>query len=292
MHDAQEHPVTLYEHYAHKKLIEDEQLSPKLHKQPFKLNCFITLTYDQAHLPEGNSLSLRDWQLFAKKLRKKLGPFRYFHVGEYGDKNGRAHDHAILFGIDFSHDRILKNEENGKRYYTSETLNSTWGNGDTEVTECTYQSAGYIARYCLKKQTGKQGGYAHYQGRKPEYASMSSNPGLGKYWFDKYSEQTYKRDSVYIDNHAMQPPSAYDRYLKQIDPELLDQVKAERKIKAEKHTDNQTEERLLVRERLKKHTIENFTRDFRPEKEGNIPGGKIISGKIKKEQISQNKNSG
>lgn len=35
-------------------------------------NCFVTLTYDNSHLPPGGSLLLRDWQLFIKRLRKSL----------------------------------------------------------------------------------------------------------------------------------------------------------------------------------------------------------------------------
>lgn len=31
--------------------------------------CFVTLTYDDAHLPEGRSLDYRDFQLFMHRLR-------------------------------------------------------------------------------------------------------------------------------------------------------------------------------------------------------------------------------
>ena len=39
----------------------------------YKDNCFLTLTYDDEHLPEDGSLNVRDVQLFLKKLRKKFG---------------------------------------------------------------------------------------------------------------------------------------------------------------------------------------------------------------------------
>ena len=39
----------------------------KMHEQ----NCFITLTYAPEHLPKNESLELRDFQLFMKRLRKK-----------------------------------------------------------------------------------------------------------------------------------------------------------------------------------------------------------------------------
>lgn len=43
-------------------------------------NAFVTLTYDQDHLPESGSLRYRDFQLFCKRARDKLGPFRFFYV--------------------------------------------------------------------------------------------------------------------------------------------------------------------------------------------------------------------
>lgn len=71
--------------------------------------CFITLTYNDEHLPlecdeeTGEMLSVvrkRDWQLFMKRLRKNgkdyLHGCRYYAIGEYGSKMNRAHMHAIL----------------------------------------------------------------------------------------------------------------------------------------------------------------------------------------------------
>lgn len=71
--------------------------------------CFITLTYNDEHLPmecdveTGEMLSVvrkRDFQLFMKRLRKNGGDFlhgcRYYAIGEYGSKFNRAHMHAIL----------------------------------------------------------------------------------------------------------------------------------------------------------------------------------------------------
>ena len=57
-----------------------------LHEQ----NSFITLTYDNDHLPVGGSLNVEDMQKFWKRLRDHLfqrgysGKLRYFQCGEYG----------------------------------------------------------------------------------------------------------------------------------------------------------------------------------------------------------------
>lgn len=60
---------------------------------------FITLTYDDEHLPPGAELSKRDLQLFIKRLRKRNPGIRYFAVGEYGSQKGRPHYHAVIFNL-------------------------------------------------------------------------------------------------------------------------------------------------------------------------------------------------
>lgn len=66
---------------------------------------FITLTYDNDHLPispKGRlTLCKRDFQLFMKRLRKlSSNKLRYYAVGEYGTKNWRPHYHIILFNLE------------------------------------------------------------------------------------------------------------------------------------------------------------------------------------------------
>ena len=39
-------------------------------------NSFITLTYDDEHVPPGGSLRYRDFQLFMKRLRKRFDPLK------------------------------------------------------------------------------------------------------------------------------------------------------------------------------------------------------------------------
>lgn len=64
-----------------------------------KNSYFIGLTYDDEHLPKDLRLNKRDVQLFLKRLRKHIQPYkiRYFLVGEYGEDFGRPHYHLILF---------------------------------------------------------------------------------------------------------------------------------------------------------------------------------------------------
>lgn len=233
-------------------------------------NSFITLTYSDLDLPSDGSLDVRDWQLFAKRLRKRVGPFRYFHCGEYGSVTERPHYHACLFGVDFADDRVLHSNEGGNDLYVSRTLEEVWGKGFTMVGEVSFESAAYVARYCTKKVTGERA-KEHYEfvdrstgeviDRKPEYATMSRRPGVGRGWLDKYSDQVYPRDEVVMRGKRCTPPRYYDAVFGEKDPETLAELKRARKLKAVLHKDDQTPERLRVREKVRVAEYELFSRE-------------------------------
>ncbi len=59
---------------------------------------YVTLTYNQEHLPPGANLVPKELQEFLKRLRKNTKyTFRYLASGEYGEKKQRPHYHLILF---------------------------------------------------------------------------------------------------------------------------------------------------------------------------------------------------
>lgn len=66
---------------------------------------FITLTYDPRYLPEYGSLNKYDLQGYLKKLRY-YGKFRYFAVGEYGERTFRPHFHVLLFNYQGQKEKI------------------------------------------------------------------------------------------------------------------------------------------------------------------------------------------
>ena len=99
---------------------------------------FVTLTYDDDHLPDNQSLELAHWQRFAKQIRDNIGPFRYFHCGEYGSITQRPHLHAILFGVDFHKDRRYYRTLRGHKIYTSEKLDQCWTKGQCKIGEVTF----------------------------------------------------------------------------------------------------------------------------------------------------------
>lgn len=237
-------------------------------------NCFITLTFDNEHIPQNGSLDVSIFQRFMKRLRKEYAPkkIRFFHCGEYGEKFKRPHYHACLFGFDFS-DLVSYNTGKGV-VQSSNALKKLWPYGFNTVGELTFDSAAYVARYITKKVTG-QAALLHYTDidfktgevlneRKPEYTTMSRRPGIGKKWFDEFKDEVYPSDSVVVRGKEMKPPKYYDSQYEIIEPEKFLKIKDERVKEASKHLNDQTEERLKVRQKvaeaklnLKKRSFEN-----------------------------------
>jgi len=227
--------------------------------QLHEANCFITLTYRPEDVPADGSVDVRHWQLFAKRLRKKLGPFRFFHVGEYGEQNYRPHYHACLFGIDFAADRVLVKDGGKNKLFISETLESTWGLGFTTIGLLTMQSAAYVARYCIKKATGPAGrekyrridtstGEEYFV--RPEYLTMSRRPGLAAGWYDRFKGDVFPSDFCVADGKKLRPPKFYDARLEAEDPGVFASVKAKRVDYAFSRRSEGTYERLRVREQV------------------------------------------
>jgi len=209
-----------------------------------ELNIFVTLTYDDQHLPANGSLVKKDFQDFMKRLRKKHGKVRYFAVGEYGDDLGRPHYHAILFGVDFSDKRPHSKNDRGDQLYTSELLDATWGKGLCNYGQVSVASATYVAKYCIKKVNGSMAA-VHYGDRAKEFAVMSLKPGIGQGWLDKWKDDVYPSDFVVIQGKKRSPPRYYDE---QLDPFVLEDIKSIRRTKALKYRSEQTPERLKARQ--------------------------------------------
>ena len=236
-------------------------------------SCFITLTFSPEELEKRQnpwSLDKREFQLFMKRLRKKYGKkIRYFHCGEYGEKNNRPHYHAIIFGLDFK-DKILFSVREEIKLYTSEELSELWPYGFVTIGEVTMESCAYVARYITKKITGEKA-ENHYirwdpltgEGTplQPEYATMSRKPGLGKSWLDKYKNDVYPHDYVVIKKHKIRPPRFYDN---QLTEEELEVIKAKRLEEPQELIDQYDEnmDRLFIQEAVMRHRLALLIRDL------------------------------
>ncbi len=230
---------------------------------------FLTLTYAPEFLPVDVGLDVSHWQLFAKRMRKRLGPFRFFHCGEYGDENQRPHYHACVFGQDFSEDRYALSAQAGSPLFRSPTWEALWTFGFSTIGAVSFDSAAYVARYCMKKVTGPPAD-EHYQrvdaetgevwNVKPEYVTMSRRPGLGASWFAKYFRDVYPEDVVIVGGKKFRPPKYYDGMIERADPKLLEVLKARRRsIALGDGVDS--DERRFIREKCVEARVSSKVRD-------------------------------
>lgn len=228
-------------------------------KSQHERNCFVTLTFAEEHYPVSGSIDPRDLQLFMKRLRKQIYPdkVRFFACGEYGDKTGRAHYHALLFGYDPPDKTHWETTKQGHKLYLSKSLQECWPYGLAPIGALTYQSAAYTARYAMKKIGGEQAAshylrvhpYHGFTTRvRPELLLMSRRPGLGQGWFEKHGRETFTHDSVIVDGRESRPPRFYFNQLSEEEKTRITKTRTEAaKAAAKPDTFNNYSARTEVR---------------------------------------------
>lgn len=196
----------------------------------YNSNIFLTLTYSDKYLPDDLSLDVSHFQKFMKRLRKHFTgqTIRFLHCGEYGEKYGRPHYHAILFNCDFADKECVRGGE--YPLFQSETLSRIWGLGFAAFGGVTFDSIAYVARYVMKKAGAEA---QPDDGRRPEYMTMSRRPGIGAAWWSKYRKEVFANDGVVIEGRLMRPPKYYDRLLEQTDAAAAEALKRRRLLEDE-----------------------------------------------------------
>lgn len=232
-------------------------------QKEWKDNSFITLTYDPENLPENGSLNKIHFKNFIKRLRHHFSEqrenpetnrlkryyktIRYFHCGEYGDKNKRPHYHAILFNVNFKDKKLWKRTKSGELLYRSKTLENLWPHGSSSIGNVTFESAAYVARYVMKKITGTKAD-EHYkiitnfsqttgeilatEQLVPEYVTMSRRPGIGHLHYEKYKSDMFPSDEISVlrngETKHSNVPRYYTNKLKIDNPEMHKKLKEKR----------------------------------------------------------------
>jgi len=132
---------------------------------------FMTFTYSDESLPDGNTLKKQAFRQWLNNAQKDphIGLFRYYAVGEYGDRNGRAHYHLALFPQHPAQAVALESRWR-KRY------------GLTHKAEINHARAAYLAQYTTKKLTGTT---SRKENQEPEFRISSRNPPLGSTFVEK-----------------------------------------------------------------------------------------------------------
>lgn len=150
---------------------------------------FVTLTYDDENIPNPPNVSKSEVQNFLKRLRdyyKK--PFRYYAVGEYGDKTKRPHYHLIIFNMHWMHKGCIE---------------KAWKKGFVTIMEFTPNNAGYVTGYCMKKMT--RIGDPRLEGKNPEFQLASKgNGGLGIKAIEEIAQQI--NNSYHWKHTSYKPP--------------------------------------------------------------------------------------
>lgn len=180
-------------------------------------NWFVTLTYDDEHLPKDQKLCKKHYQDFFKRLRKVVGSFRYFGCGEYGSLNKRPHYHFILFGCKLDDLKSI-----GSNLFESDLLNKLWPYGFNTIGEVNYSSCNYVARYTTKKVFGD---------KSDEFLAMSTKPGLGYQWFLDHKDSVIQYDSVFGkfgNSKAVSVPRYFDKIGELLDGDRYSDLKAAR----------------------------------------------------------------
>lgn len=237
----------------------------------YKNNCFLTLTYADEHLPDDYSLHYEDFQKFMKRFRKRFKglepaayaesqdkyPIRFYMAGEYGEQFGRPHFHACIFNFDFEDKYLWQKTDSGSKIYRSAVLEELWPFGHSSIGEVNFQSAAYVARYIMKKVTGGMA-EQHYEevnlgtgeitSRKPEFNKMSLKPGIGYDWYKRYKTDVYPHDYVIVNGKKVKPPKFYDKKYADDHPWEFDQIVWEREKAARLRLEDNSDERLAVKE--------------------------------------------
>lgn len=208
----------------------------------WKHNWFITLTYDDDHLPKGSldnpTLVPEHFTQFMKDLRTKYKKefdhdnVRFYGCGEYGDSSLRPHYHLILFNaplndltVDIPYiDKdtgkklvIQKADQNGEPFYFSQFIKDCWKYGNILIGRVSWDSAAYVARYVLKKQKGINADFYKKYGMEPEFIRMSRRPGIAGDYFEINKEKILVDDKIYIYKHggsvALTPPRFFSKLM-------------------------------------------------------------------------------
>jgi hypothetical protein len=172
-----------------------------------KNGIFLTLTYDNEHLPKDKKLNRRDIQLFKKRLRYYTkNKIKTLECGEYGPKTQRPHYHMIIWGIERPKDaNIIEQTEYGT-LSSSKEIENIWGNGYITIGQITQRSIAYVSRYVSKKE-------------KDQNTFIETSNGIGKEYWEKNRRKIIKDGQIIIEGGRV---TKIPRYFKKLyDKEVI-----------------------------------------------------------------------
>lgn len=153
---------------------------------------FITLTYDEDNVRwKGLYMTLckDDLQKYHKKLRKAGLRYKYYQVGEYGEKYDRPHYHVIMLGAGVK-DKALLEEK--------------WEYGIIDVGLVEPKSISYVVSYVRKSPRERN----IYYGKREE-PFMTCSQGIGLEYAERNVEAIRDQESVKVNGGTISIPRYY-----------------------------------------------------------------------------------
>ena len=95
----------------------------------------------------------------------------------------------------------------------------------------------------------------------PEYNQMSLRPGVGASWYEKYKTDVFPSDFLIHHNQTIKVPRYYEKLYENAGSSI-EPLKLKRKVRARKQQENNTPERLAVREKIKILNYKQLTRNY------------------------------
>lgn len=175
-------------------------------------SAFVTLTYDDDHVPPDLQTGYKDVQKWIKRLRQnakrkipethtyfdqtKLSVtlpecFRYYAAGELGPLNDRPHWHLILFGMPATPRAPLAKKAAILR-------SSTWTAGFVTWEPVSVSNMAYAACYSVKKTDDHL-----------SYMRTSLRPGLGATYYRRLGVRAYLRGKLPHDIRSLKVSRSY-----------------------------------------------------------------------------------
>lgn len=219
-----------------------------LEKEVSSTSYFLTITYDEEHLPSDHMLKKNHLDKFIKDIRNYFknnydyDNIRYYACGEYGSKTARPHYHMIVYNLPLTSleyeilglgkgvkclFKTVGMSVDNEPLYQFDFLNNIWKKGFVVVGKVTSKSCGYVARYVNKKRMKKLPNWLlEKQGIVPEFNCMSRMPGIGEeYYHQNYLKILDNNLNFYIDGQLMSVGRYFEKFLDKFHPEEMERYK-------------------------------------------------------------------
>lgn len=212
--------------------------------------CWVTLTYDDEHLPP--TLQKLHVRAFLKRLRSRFEArkIRFFASGEYGETFGRPHYHCILFGLSQS-DVQVECEPRPHPLISGVTIPSVWPFGFVRVDPLSPAAIAYVAGYSAKKIGFKLNREERIDERtgelytwEPPFVVMSRKPGIGA--DAGVYRNSWRKSAIYNGSEIAVPRYLHNFWKRGATPEEIEELRQQRR----ENPRDVTKERLIAAEKI------------------------------------------